>query len=129
MEIKRVDHIAVNTIDFKQSICFYRDLLGFKQLGTVDMGDFTITYLELPGGGRLELFDYRGGNKSCERAESEAGLRHLAFEVDDVRKHEEILRAADVKIILTTTELPPLGARVLLFVDPNGVTLEFCEKL
>jgi hypothetical protein len=34
-----------------------------------------------------------------------------------------------VQITLSTLDLPNLGARVLLFLDPNGVVLEFCEKL
>ena len=38
-------------------------------------------------------------------------------------------RAEGVEITLPTCDLPNLGARVLLFLDPNGVTLEFCEKL
>jgi hypothetical protein len=39
------------------------------------------------------------------------------------------LREAGVEITLSTCDLPNLGARVLLFLDPNGVTIEFCEKL
>ena len=63
------------------------------------------------------------------REESEAGLRHIAFQVEDVAAHEKLLRAEGVEITLSTCDLPNLGVRVLLFLDPNGVTLEFCEKL
>jgi predicted enzyme related to lactoylglutathione lyase len=49
--------------------------------------------------------------------------------VKDVAKHESELRKAGVEVTLPTTELPSLGARVLLFLDPNGVTVELCEKL
>jgi hypothetical protein len=34
-----------------------------------------------------------------------------------------------VTITLPATDLPSLGARVLLFLDPNGVVLEFCQRL
>jgi predicted enzyme related to lactoylglutathione lyase len=57
------------------------------------------------------------------------GLRHIAFQVEDVAAHEELLKAAGVQITLSTCDLPDLGARVLLLLDPNGVTLEFCEKI
>ena len=70
----------------------------------------------------------RGRNHE-HRADDEAGLRHIAFSVKDVAKHERELRKAGVEITLSTAELPSLGARVLLFLDPNGVTVEFCEKL
>ncbi len=99
------------------------------QQQTVDCGDFDITYFELPGNSRLELFDYHGKNQSQARSESEVGLRHLAFQVEDVAAHEAALRAEGVEISLPTCDLPNLGVRVMLFLDPNGVTLEFCEEL
>lgn len=108
---------------------FYGHILGFKQLQSVDCGDFILHYYELPNGSRLELFDYRGKDNDKPREESDAGLRHLAFQVEDVAAHEKLLRAAGVEITLSTCDLENLGARVLLFLDPNGVTLEFCEKL
>ena len=47
----------------KKSLDFYGRILGFKQLQTVDCGDFDITYFWLPSGSRLELFDYHGKNQ------------------------------------------------------------------
>ncbi len=129
MKISRIEHISINVVDIVKSLDFYSRIMGFKQLQTVDCGEFDITYFALPDGSRLELFDYHGKNHAVPRPESEAGLRHIAFEVENVAEHEERLRAAGVEISLPTCDLPNLGARVLLFLDPNGVTLEFCEKL
>jgi glyoxylase I family protein len=129
LKILSIDHIAINVVDFEKSKDFYGRLLGFKQLQTVDCGDFNITYFALPNGARLELFDYHGRNRNNPREESEVGLRHIAFQVEDVAAHEKLLAAEGVNITLSTCDLPNLGARVLLFLDPNGVTLEFCEKL
>ncbi|MHC1784208.1 MAG: VOC family protein [Anaerolineaceae bacterium] len=58
-----------------------------------------------------------------------SALRHLALQVEDVAAHEKLLRDAGIEITLPTCDLPNLGVRVCLFLDPNGVTLEFCEKL
>ncbi len=129
MDITAIDHVSINCLDAQKSYDFYSRILGFKRLQTVDCGDFDITYFQLPGGARLELFDYRGKNRSPEMLESDRGYRHLAFQVRDVAAHERELRAAGVEITLPTCDLPDLGARVLLFLDPNGVTIEFCEKL
>jgi glyoxylase I family protein len=129
MKIKGIEHVSINTIDYEKSRDFYGRVLGFQQHQTVASGDFDITYFELPGGTRLELFDYHGKNPVVNRDESESGLRHLAFAVGDVAAHEQLLRKAGVEITLPTTDLPDLGVRVLLFLDPNGVTLEFCEPL
>ena len=129
MKICAVNHISINVVDINQSLDFYGRILGFRQQETVDCGEFDITYLAVPGGSRLELFDYHGSSPVAMHPESEVGLRHLAFEVEDVGAHEQQLRDEGVVIRLPTSELPELGARVLLFLDPNGVSLEFCEKL
>jgi glyoxylase I family protein len=129
LKIKKIEHVSINLKDSIKSFDFYGRILGFKQLQTVDCGEFDITYFDLPDGSRLEMFDYRGKSPSNFREESEIGLRHLAFEVEDVAGHEKKLRAEGVKITLPTSDLENLGVRVLLFLDPNGVTLEFCEKL
>lgn len=127
--VKRVEHISINVVDFEESLDFYGRILGFERQQTVDCGDFDITYFSLPDGTRLELFDYHGKSPSQSRQEHEIGLRHLAFQVENVAAHEANLRCEGVEITLPTTDLPNLGARVLLFLDPNGVTLEFCEPL
>jgi catechol 2,3-dioxygenase-like lactoylglutathione lyase family enzyme len=129
MQINGVEHISINTVDFARSRDFYTQVMGFKQLQTVDCGEFDITYFAIPGGTRLEMFDYHGKNPVLDHPESASGLRHLAFVVQDVAAHERLLREAGVEITLPTTDLPNLGVRVLLFLDPNGVTLEFCEPL
>ena len=60
LKIGNIDHIAINCIDIQKSLDFYGRILGFKQLQTVDCGDFDILYFALPDGARLELFDYHG---------------------------------------------------------------------
>jgi catechol 2,3-dioxygenase-like lactoylglutathione lyase family enzyme len=129
LNIRNIDHIAINCIDLKRSLDFYERILGFKQLQTVDCGEFDILYFALPNGARLELFDYHSKNRLVSRDESDSGLRHVAFQVEDVAGHEKLLRDVGVEITLSTCDLPNLGARVMLFLDPNGVTIEFCEKL
>ncbi|HJW90189.1 MAG TPA: VOC family protein [Anaerolineales bacterium] len=129
LNIGAIDHISINVSDIEKSIDFYGRILGFKQLNSVDCGDFIIHYFQLPNGSRLELFDYHGNAKKPPREDSDIGLRHLAFQVEDVAAHERLLREAGAVITLPTCDLPNLGARVLLFLDPNGITIEFCERL
>jgi glyoxylase I family protein len=129
LKISKIDHVSINVSDMRKSVDFYTHVLGLQQLQTVDCGEFDITYFALPGGARLELFDYHGKNPAPPREESEVGLRHLAFQVEDIAEQEKLLRLAGVQVTLPTCDLPKLGARVVLFLDPNGVTLEFCENL
>ncbi len=129
MKIGPIHHIAINTKDINESITFYGKILGLRQGETVPLEDFALTYFELPGGGSLELFDYKGKNPKVDRREDEVGLRHFALLVDGVAQHESELRKAGVTITLPTTELPSLGMRVMLCLDPNGVTVELCEHI
>ena len=129
MKVRGIDHVSINVRDIGASLNFYGGLLGWRQLETVPFEGFSITYFQIPGGGRLELFDYGGKNPKTDRGETEAGLRHLAFNVDDVDTAERDLRSKGVTITLAATDLPSLGCRVLLFLDPNGVTLEFCQDI
>ena len=129
MKVKGIDHVSLNVKDIRASTEFYGKVLGFRQMETVPFDGFSLVYFQIPGGGRLELFDYGGKNPASRRDETEAGLRHLAFEVDDVDEAARRLAAAGVKITLPPTDLPTLGSRAILFLDPNGVTLEYCQKL
>jgi len=130
MKVRGIDHVSINVRDREASARFYAEVLGLRKLQTVPMdGGCSITYFEIPGGGRMELFDYAGKNRDAVREESDVGLRHLAFSVDDVAAAEKMLRGKGVTIVLPTTDIPSLGAKVLLFLDPNGVTLEFCQPI
>lgn len=128
MIIGKIDHVAINCINIHKSLDFYGRILGFKQLQTVECDEFDIIYFALPKGGRLELFDYHGKSRNPVRKESDSGLRHLAFQVEDVLAHERLLIAEGVTITLTTRDLPNLKSRVLLFLDPDGTVIEFCER-
>ncbi len=129
MRVRGIDHVSLNVKDLRASADFYGRVLGFRQLATVPCDGFAIVYFQVPGGGRLELFDYGGKSPAAAHGETEVGLRHLAFAVEDVDQAGKRLAAEGVKITLPPTDLPDLGCRVLLFLDPNGVTLEFCAPL
>ena len=129
MKLRGIHHVSINTRALRASADFYGRVLGWTQQETVPFDGFSLVYFGIPGGGRLELFDYGGRNPQAERDESEAGLRHLAFTVDDVDTAEAHLRANGVTISMPSTDLPSLHLRAMLFLDPNGATLEFCQEM
>jgi glyoxylase I family protein len=129
LRIGTIDHVSINLLDAEKSYDFYGRILGLERLQSVDCGEFDITYFALSSGTRLELFDYHGRNAPNPRMESDVGLRHIAFQTESVLQQEQELRKEGVEITLSTTDLPDLGVRVLLCLDPNGVTVEFCERL
>jgi catechol 2,3-dioxygenase-like lactoylglutathione lyase family enzyme len=129
MTVKGLNHITINTTEIRATVDFYGRILGWKQMETVPFDGFSLVYFQIPGGGRMELFDYGGKNPVNAREESEAGLRHVAFTVDDVDEAEKMLRAKGVQVTMAATDLPSLNSRAILFLDPNGVTLEFCQPM
>ncbi|MCL4424059.1 MAG: VOC family protein [Firmicutes bacterium] len=123
-------HVAVNVKDLEKTRWFYEELLGFPMSEPIPMeGGFSITYATVPGGGQVELFRHVGPiPEHTQRDECTVGLRHLAFIVAGLPSLREKLVAAGVRITLDLTDIPALGVKVLLFEDPNGVTLEFAER-
>ena len=109
MKVRGIDHVAINVKDMAASARFYADVLGLERLKTVPFGEAEITYFAIPGGGRIELFDYKGTSADPKRGETEVGLRHLAFQIEGVAEAERELRKKGVPITLPTTELPELG--------------------
>jgi len=129
LDIIGIDHVAINAIDYDKTIHFYRDILEFKELNSVKTPELTAKYLQVPGGSRLEIFDNKGKTKRIELDDLNVGMKHLAFRVNDVKKHEQLLASKGVKMLWETTELDDFNARIILFYDPNGIVVELCESL
>ena len=122
-----IDHIAIISSDYKKAKDFYVDKLGFKvkrEVERKDRDDFIIT-LEAPNGILIELFIEKNPPRRVTRPEA-AGLRHLAFRVQDIEESEEKLKKKGIE----TEEIridPQNGKRMTFFMDPDGLPLELHE--
>ena len=122
-----IDHIAIISSDYQKAKDFYVDKLGFKvkrEVERKDRDDFIIT-LEAPNGILIELFIEKDPPRRVTRPEA-AGLRHLAFRVQDIEKSVEKLNEKGIE----TEEIridPQNGKRMTFFMDPDGLPLELHE--
>ena len=122
-----IDHIAIISSDYQKAKDFYVDKLGFKvkrEVERKDRDDFIIT-LEAPNGILIELFIEKNPPRRVTRPEA-AGLRHLAFRVQDIKKSVEKLNKKGIE----TEEIridPQNGKRMTFFMDPDGLPLELHE--
>ena len=122
-----IDHIAIISSDYQKAKDFYVDKLGFKvkrEGERKDRDDFIIT-LEAPNGIEIELFIEKNPPRRVTRPEA-AGLRHLAFRVQDIEKSVEKLNKKGIE----TEEIridPQNGKRMTFFMDPDGLPLELHE--
>lgn len=129
MKINHVQHIAINTINIDESVAFYHYILGFEPCQSADMGTVTLIYLKVNETTYLELFDLRGGVTTESIAEANAGLRHIAFDVNDLSSWNDMLKAKHIPFLMEVTAMPQIGKRALLISDPNGVVIELCEDM
>ena len=127
MHLKRLHHVAIIASDYARSKRFYTQVLGLRVVSEAyrDTRDSWKLDLALPDGTQIELFSFPSPPPRPSRPEA-CGLRHLAFEVDDVAAHADALRAQGVEVEpLRVDEYT--GRRFTFFADPDGLPIELYE--
>jgi glyoxylase I family protein len=127
MNINRIHHIAILTDDYQKSKTFYTEVLGFEIIKETYREARQSYKLDLSVNGQyqIELFSFPEFKERNSFPESK-GLRHLAFEVDDVNAAVVELRNKNVDVQdVRIDELT--GKRFAFFYDPNGQPLEMYE--
>ncbi len=129
MKIKGWDHLALNAKNYDATIEFYEKIVGLEKLNSVVRDEFVATYMGIPGGTRLEIFDLKGCARDAEKTDDDVGFKHFAFEVDDVKAYADMVTKAGIEIVMEYSELDDFNAKAVLFKDPDGNTVEFCAPL
>lgn len=124
----RIHHIAIICSDYEKSKDFYVNQLGFKIVAEVYREERKSYKLDLAVNDvyQIELFSFKNPPARPSRPEAQ-GLRHLAFEVDDIEK--EIERLNVFGILTEPIRVDEFRAkRFTFFTDPDGLPLELYEK-
>jgi len=123
-----VHHIAIICSDYEVSKRFYTEVLGLEIIREVYRAERDSYKLDLALGGLyvIELFSFPNPALRPSRPEA-AGLRHLAFEVEDLDEvvaelGENGVEAESIRVDEFT------GKRFTFIADPDGLPLEFYEK-
>ena len=124
---KGLHHTAVTCSDYKKSKEFYVEKLGLEVAAENYREDKKSYKLDLKVNGKyqIELFSFPNPPKRVSKPEA-CGLRHIAFEVEDI---EESLK----KLIKAGIECEPIrideytGKKFTFFQDPDGLPLEIYE--
>ncbi|MDP9046863.1 MAG: VOC family protein [Bacteroidota bacterium] len=128
LKLNRVHHIAIICSDYEKSKRFYSELLGLKIVREVYREERRSYKLDLEVGSQyqIELFSFPDPAPRPSRPEA-AGLRHLAFEVDNIG--EVIGYLNDAGIVAEPIRVDEFtGKRLTFFADPDGLPIEFYEK-
>lgn len=124
MKLLRTHHVAIICSDYEASKRFYTEILGLEILEETHRAErrsFKLD-LRLPDGTQVELFSFPDPPRRPNYPEA-CGLRHLAFEVEDVDGAARELAARGVAV--EEVRLDALtGKRFTFFADPDGLPLE-----
>jgi len=126
--LDRVHHIAIICSDYSRSKHFYADILGFKIVREVYREERRSFKLDLQVGDRYQLELFSFPNPPARPSSPEAcGLRHIAFEVDDVQDTVRRLRDRGVEIEPVRVD-EATNKPFTFFQDPDNLPIEIYEK-
>jgi glyoxylase I family protein len=126
--INKVHHIALICEDYSKSKHFYINILGLTIIQEIyrENRDSYKLDLALNGTFIIELFSFPNPPKRVSSPEA-AGLRHLAFEVNDIQETRKYLveqgcTAEEIRIDEFTQK------KFFFITDPDNTPIEFYEK-
>ncbi|GIO15503.1 VOC family protein [Cohnella xylanilytica] len=128
MKLNRIHHVAVIASDYERSKRFYAEVLGLTVVAETYREERDSWKLDLAVGGdyQIELFTFPGAPERPSYPEAR-GLRHLAFEVDDVDAAAAELRGKGIEAEAVRVD-PVTGKKFVFFADPDGLPLELYER-
>jgi glyoxylase I family protein len=128
LKITRVHHIAIIASNYEKSRHFYTQVLGLQVIREVYREARDSYKLDLAIGNHyvIELFSFPNPPARPSRPES-CGLRHLAFEVEDVAQAKQNLEAKGIEVEdIRIDEFT--GKKFTFFADPDDLPIEFYEQ-
>ena len=127
MLFNRFHHVAVICADYERSKRFYTEILGFQVIAETYRVARQSYKLDLRSGDcQIELFSFPDPPPRPSTPEAQ-GLRHLAFEVEDVAAAARELQAKGVAVEpVRVDELT--GKHFTFFQDPDGLPLELYQR-
>lgn len=128
LQINHIHHVAIICSDYQQSKQFYTEILGFKIQGEVYRAERQSYKLDLSVNGlyQIELFSFPNPPARASRPEA-CGLRHLAFEVNNIAETRDYLLSQNVNS--EEIRIDEFTQKAFFFInDPDSLPIEFYEK-
>ncbi len=126
--LKKIHHVAIICSDYEVSKKFYAQILGFnieQEIYRKERDSYKLD-LSLNGEYIIELFSFPDPPKRVSRPEA-AGLRHLAFEVDNITEATDHLKANSIYFEPIRTDEFTQKKFTFLF-DPDDLPIELYER-
>ena len=137
MSLKRIHHVAYRCRDARETVHFYRDLLGmgFKLAmaedsvpSTGEPEPYMHVFMEAGSGNVLAFFELPNSPDMDRDRNTPEWVQHIAFEVgsfDELMRYKDKLEAAGLDVLGPTSH----GIfDSIYFFDPNGHRLELAAN-
>lgn len=128
LQLNKIHHIAIICSDYQKSKTFYTTVLGFTIIQEIYREERQSYKLDLALNGNyiIEIFSFPNPPQRPSKPEA-AGLRHLAFEVDDIQVTRDFLvnkniSSEEIRVDEHTKK------RFFFIADPDDLPIEFYEK-
>ena len=128
LQLNKIHHIAIICSDYEKSKTFYTKILGLTIIQEIYREEIQSYKLDLALNGDyvIELFSFPNPPKRPSGPEA-AGLRHLAFEVNDIQKTRDYL--VNENIAAEVIRIDEFTQKSFFFIaDPDNLPVEFYEK-
>jgi glyoxylase I family protein len=126
--INAIHHIAIICSDYERSKAFYTQVLGLTIIKEVYREERQSYKLDLALNGRyvIELFSFPDPPQRLSRPEG-TGLRHLAFEVNNIE--ETIHQLTKHQVVSEPIRVDEYTGKKFTFIsDPDQLPIEFYER-
>lgn len=128
MKTTGIHHVAIICSDYDRSKKFYVEVLGFSIIQETFRAERNSYKLDLRVGenAQVELFSFPNPPERFSSPEA-CGLRHLAFQVDDVEQTVFYLKSKGLEVEnIRVDEIT--GKKFTFFKDPDNLPLEIYES-
>ena len=128
LQLNKIHHIAIICSDYQKSKTFYTSVLGLTIIQEIYREERQSYKLDLALNGEyvIELFSFPNPPKRPSTPEA-AGMRHLAFEVNDIQKIRDYL--VNKNITAEAIRVDEFTQKKFFFIaDPDNLPIEFYEK-
>lgn len=128
LEIKKLHHIAIICSDYEKSKAFYTSVLGLEIKNEIYRSERKSYKLDLCLNGEylIKLFSFPDPPKRPTHPEA-SGLRHIAFEVENIEEYVEQLKDRGVSV--EPIRIDEFTNKKFTFMpDPDNLPIEIYEQ-
>jgi lactoylglutathione lyase len=123
--ITGISHVGFFVSDLPREVAFWHDFLGYDEMYTLpkkDSSEVRIAFIKINDLQHIELFNE-------EPPMPHNMLSHLCFTVDDIEKMRAFLRSKGYDVKPGNGAKTKVGDYAFEIKDPNGLLIEFVQRL